>query len=105
MDRAFASPRAEVGEAKEGEGRRLAGRPTRALQQAGVEVQQGCLLGCDAQPEGGESLIHFAAEACRLVVVVEHRYVIVREAGQLGIASAGLFEPPLEPQVKDVVQV
>ena len=38
-------------------------------------------------------------------VVVEHRYVIVREAGQLGVASAGLFEPPLEPQVKDVVQV
>ena len=45
---------AEVGEAKEGEGRRLAGRPTRSLQQAGVEVQQCCLLRRDVQPEGGQ---------------------------------------------------
>jgi hypothetical protein len=69
-----------MGEAKEGEGRRLLGRSTRSMQQAGIEVRQYCLLRCDTQPEGGESLIHFATEACRLAVVVEHRYVVVREA-------------------------
>jgi len=105
MDLACARPRAEVGEAKEGEGRRLLDQTARSSQQAGVEVQQRCLLGRDAQPEGDESLIHFTAEACRLIVVVERRYVVIREARQFSVASAGLFEPPLEPQVEDVVQV
>jgi hypothetical protein len=45
--------RQKVGEAKEGEGARpLSRSPWTTLQQAAIEVQQGCLLGHDPQPEG-----------------------------------------------------
>jgi hypothetical protein len=92
-------PRQEVDKAKEGEGRWLLGRAPTPLQQATVEVPNGCLLGRDAQPEGGESLLHFLSESRGVLVVAEHGYEVVSEPCQPSVAPAALLEASFEPQV------
>src|SRR5436189_69214 len=94
-----------MGETKEGEGRRFDHWPPRTMQQVAVEAQQRRLLGRDVQPEGRKPLFHFLAEAHRIRVVLECRYKVISEARQLRVASARSLEPPLKPQIKDVVQI
>jgi hypothetical protein len=86
-------------EAKEDKGRRLLGRTASPLQQAGIEAQHCRLLWCDAQPEGGESLFHLMPKPFSIAVVLEHGYKVVSEPREFSVASAGLLEPSLEPQV------
>src|SRR6266852_3958175 len=92
-------------EAKEGKGRRLLGRSASPLQQAAVEVQHCRLLRRDAQPEGGDSLLHLLPKPLSIAVVLEHSYKVVSKPREFGVASATLPEASFEPQVKHVVQI
>ena len=94
-----------MGETKEGEGCRVDRRSAFPMQQVAVEAQQRRLFGRDVQSEGRQQLFHFLTKTHRIRVVLERRYKVVREARQLRVASAGFLEPPLEPQVQNVVQV
>jgi len=62
-------------EAKESEGRRFVNPLPASLQQAPVEVQHRCLLRGDAQPEGCQSLFHFAPKSLRVGLVLKRRYI------------------------------
>jgi hypothetical protein len=95
----------EVGEAQEDERVRLPFWSPALEQLVAFEVQQRCLFWRDAQPEGGEPFLHFLSEPRGVREVPKRGYKVVGEAGQPRVASAGLLELPLEPQVKDVVQV
>src|SRR6266849_3588223 len=92
-------------ETKEGKGRRLLGRSASPLQQVPVEAQHCRLLRRDAQPEGGESLLHLLAKPFSIAVVLEHGYKFVSEPRELGVASAALPETSFEPQVQHVMQI
>jgi hypothetical protein len=94
-----------VDETKEGERGRSHRRSPAPKQQVAVEAQQRRLLGRDPQAKGCQPLFHFLAEPPGVRLVPKRHYKVIREARQLRVASAGLLEASLEPQVQDVVQV
>jgi hypothetical protein len=68
-----------MGEAKEGEGLGPFCPPLSPLQQAPVEATYRRLLGCEVQPESGQSLFHFTPKSFCVSLVTKHCYKVIRE--------------------------
>src|SRR5712691_8487856 len=94
-----------VDKTKEGKGRRLLSRAASPLQQAAVEAQHCRLLRRDAQPKGGESLLHLLPKPLSIAAFQERGYKVVSKPREFSVAVATLPETSFEPQVQHVVQI
>ena len=70
-----------------------------------AEFEETRLVGMQRQPESRETLAQFGEEAFRLLTMLESDDEIIRETHDDHVAARLRSTPPLDPEVKHVVQV
>ena len=76
-----------------------------AFDRMSTELDQARLLVVEFQAKLGKPCAEFLQTRSRLVVMLETDHEIIRKAHYHDIAAAVVFTPPLDPKVKDIMEV